>query len=94
MSDPDEFYVATEDDVTALRLENELLAYENQYLSSRAAEMEREVERLQVMEAQIEVYKTAYHDLRWLLRRLSGSPIGPLLNRWRGWRELQRRHPQ
>ncbi len=90
----DEFYVPDQDDVPALRLENELLAYENQYLTSRIAEMEREADRLRVVEEQVEVYRVAYHDLRWLLRRLSSSPVGPLLRRWRGWRQLQERHPQ
>lgn len=34
----------------------------------------------------------AESDLKWLIGRLSGSPAGPLLRRWEGWRALVRRH--
>ena len=88
----EEFYVPTADDVDALRLENELLAFENSYVKSLLAEAERESDRLRVAEEQIAVYRVAYHDLRWLLRRLSSSPLGPILRRWSGWRELINRH--
>ena len=89
---PDEFYVVTGDDVDALRRENELLSFENQYLRSRIAEMQREVDRLAVVEAQLAAYQGAYHDLRWLLRRMSKSPVGPVLDRFGGWQALKQRH--
>lgn len=34
----------------------------------------------------------AESDLKWLVGRLDGSPVGPVLRRWAGWQTLRSRY--
>lgn len=119
----DDFHMP--DDITALRMENELLVLENDLLRSsgssseiqRAVDRARREEREKGREAVTRVrekyeadkaerraryasvphdelarLKRAESDLRWLVGRLDGSPVGPVLRRWAGWRALAQRY--
>lgn len=42
----------------------------------------------------LERLQKADSDIRWLVGRLNGSPLGPVLRRWDGWRTLVTRYLQ
>ncbi len=100
----DDFYTPT--DADALRMENELLAFEVRFLKTRLAETERLESRLKESEARLEESERsvarlrdrlaeaerAEQDLILLLRRLSNSPLGWLLERRRAFRTLKQRY--
>ena len=55
------------------------------HLEQHAAQLQREVNRLEAAGAE---GKQARSDLRWLLKRLRRSPLGPLLRTRPGFRKL------
>ena len=83
----DDFYTPT--DIDALRMENELLAFEVRFLKAQLAEAERLKGRLEESEHATE---RAEKDLVLLLRRLANSPLGPVFRRRQGFRTLEQRY--
>ena len=85
----DDFYTPT--DVDALRMENELLAFEVRFLRARLGWTGRgaidsaSLNRLAHLEE-------AERDLVLLIRRMSGSPAGPLLRASGNFRTLEDRY--
>jgi hypothetical protein len=81
-----EFY--TPDDIDLLRMENELLAFEVRFLKTRLGQPAKipgsstSLNRLAYLEE-------AERDLMLLLRRLLGSPLGPVLRRSKSFRTLE-----
>ncbi len=71
-------------DPEALRMENELLAFENQFLKAKLAEQAR-VTGGGVSGPQD---RRAVDDLRWVLRRLEGTPLKFALRRRPGYQVL------
>jgi hypothetical protein len=84
-----EFYTPT--DVDLLRMENELLAFEVRFLRSRLGQPAKipgsstSLNRLAYLEE-------AERDLVLLLRRMSASPLAPLLRRNKNFRTLEYRY--
>lgn len=74
-------------DADVLRMENELLALENRFLKAKLATADRSAPA-----AGGGGSERALGDMQWLLRRLGGSPIGPLLRRRDAWRTLEARY--
>ncbi len=84
----DDFYTPT--DIDALRMENELLAFEVRFLKAQLAGAERlENERLR---SRLEESERAEKDLVLLLRRLANSPLGPFFRLKQGFRTLEQRY--
>ena len=75
----DDFYTPT--DIDALRMENELLAFEVRFLNAQLAESERLKERLAEAESSVARLESAEKDLILLLRRLTKGPLGWLWTR-------------
>jgi hypothetical protein len=97
----DDFYTPT--DIDALRMENELLAFEVRFLKAQLAETERlksqleEAERSKAevrrqLDSQLEESRNAKKDLALLLRRLGNSPLGPFFRTRSSFRTLERRY--
>lgn len=84
-----EFYAPSSADV--LRMENDLLKHEVSYLQARLDRHDGD-EGLPGVAATDRELEKAYHDIRWFVRRLTRSPIGPLLRLWPGFRTLQHRY--
>ena len=84
-----EFY--TPDDIDLLRMENELLAFEVRFLKTRLGQPAKipgsstSLNRLAYLEE-------AERDLVLLLRRLLGSPLGPMLRRSKSFRTLEQKY--
>ena len=84
-----EFY--TPNDIDLLRMENELLAFEVRFLKTRLGQPAKipgsstSLNRLAYLE-------DAQRDLVLLLRRLLGSPLGPVLRRGRSFRTLEQKY--
>jgi hypothetical protein len=84
-----EFY--TPDDIDLLRMENELLAFEVRFLKTRLGQPAKipgsstSLNRLAYLEE-------AERDLVLLLRRLLGSPLGPVLRRSKSFRTLEQKY--
>ena len=84
-----EFYVP--DDIDLLRMENELLAFEVRFLKARLGQPAKipgsstSLNRLAYLEE-------AERDLTLLLRRLLGSPLGPVLRRSKSFRTLEQKY--
>lgn len=74
----DDFYTPT--DIDALRMENELLAFEVRFLKAQLAELGGPAN------------PRAQEDLVLLLRRLSNGPLGPFLRLRRSFRVLEQRY--
>ena len=83
----DDFYTPT--DIDALRMENELLAFEVRYLKAQLAEFGGTSEQRTSRLAEAE---RAKEDLVLLLRRLSNSPLGPFLRLRHSYRTLEQRY--
>ena len=83
----DDFYTPT--DIDALRMENELLAFEVRFLKTQLAESERLKDRLASSEAHL---KRVEGDLVWLLRRLTNSPFGWFFRLRHGFRMLEQQY--
>ena len=86
----DDFYTPT--DIDALRMENELLAFEVRFLKAQLAETERLKARLAEAENSIERLERAERDFVLLLRRLADSPFGWFLRLRRGFRNLEQQY--
>ncbi|MDP8977723.1 MAG: hypothetical protein M3N17_03945, partial [Actinomycetota bacterium] len=84
MSDGD-FYQPSDADL--LRMENELLALENRFLKAKLATAARSGPGAGGAGSE-----RPLGDMQWLLRRLGGSPVGPLLRRREAWRTLETRY--
>jgi hypothetical protein len=84
-------------DIDKLRMENELLTFEVEYLRNVVAEKGRSSQQAATADAlgisseETEELKQARSDLRWVLRRLDGSPIGWILRRRQGFASLTNR---
>ena len=86
-----EFYTPT--DIDALRMENELLAFEVRFLRARLrggqamrnSSVPSSPNRLAHLEG-------AEQDLVLLLRRMGSSPLGPLFRRRKSFRSLEERY--
>jgi hypothetical protein len=84
-----EFYAP--DDIDLLRMENELLAFEVRFLKARLGQPAKipgsstSLNRLAYLEE-------AERDLTLLLRRLLGSPLGPVLRRSKSFRTLEQKY--
>ncbi len=74
-------------DHVALQMENELLAHEVAHLRARLAHR-----AAPGAAAPNEVHLQAYYDIRWLMKRLDGSPAAPLLHRFDGYNTLAERY--
>lgn len=86
----DDFYTPT--DVDALRMENELLAFEVSFLKARLFGTEKLLGSSHNSLSRVSHMEEAEQDLILLLRRLGSSPLAPLL-RWRGnFRTLEERY--
>ena len=93
----DDFYTPT--DIDALRMENELLAFELRFLKAQLAETERLKSQLEESErsktelrSRLEETERAEQDLALLLRRLGNSPLGPFFRARTSFRTLERRY--
>lgn len=84
-----EFYTPT--DMDALRMENELLAFEVRFLKARLARSER-TRGVSTSLNRMSQLEEAEQDLQLLLRRMSGSPLGRLLRRSGNYRTLEERY--
>ena len=93
----DDFYTPT--DLDALRMENELLAFEVRFLKTQLAEAERLKNRLEESErsavhlrSRLAEAERAEQDLVLLLRRLSRGPFGWFFLLKQGFRVLEQRY--
>ena len=97
----DDFYTPT--DIDALRMENELLAFEVRFLKAQLAEAERLKSRLEESERESESSaaqlrdrlaeaERAEQDLVLLLRRLPKGPLGWFFGLRQNFRILERRY--
>ena len=81
----DDFYTPT--DIDALRMENELLAFEVRFLKAQLAAAPKEYT------AQLEDrLAKAETDLVLLLRRFANSPLGPFFRLRPAFRDLEQRY--
>lgn len=88
---PDAFF--TPDDVDALRMENELLSFEVRFLRARLG-LAGKGTGANVSMNRLSHLEEAENDLVLLVRRLSTSPLGPLLRRSGNFRTLEERYLQ
>lgn len=86
----DDFYTPT--DIDALRMENELLAFEVRFLKAQLAESERITERLEKFKRRAERLDRTEKDLVLLLKRLGNSPFGRFLGLKQELRVLEQRY--
>jgi hypothetical protein len=85
------------DELSTLAMENELLRYEVAHLRARLAAAEAAAGAAATVGtsaggAEDDSAPSVRDDLVWLLRRLDGSPAGPLLRRRPRFRELRERY--
>lgn len=85
----DDFYTPT--DLDALRMENELLAFEVSFLKAQLAGTGKRWGSPGSL-SRISHLEEAEQDLVLLLRRIGNSPLGPLLRRRKGFRTLEERY--
>ena len=93
----DQFFKPT--DIDALRMENELLAFEVRFLKAQLAESERLKSRLEESErsaaqlrGRLAEAERAEQDLVLLLRRLPKGPLGWLFGLRQNFRILEQRY--
>ncbi len=93
----DDFYTPT--DIDALRMENELLAFEVRFLKAQLAETERLKSRLEESErsaaqlrSRLAEAERAEQDLVLLLRRLAKGPLGWFFGLRQNFRILEQRY--
>ena len=93
----DDFYTPT--DIDALRMENELLAFEIRFLKTQLAEVERLKSRLEESERSVGQLRSrlaeaerAEQDLVLLLRRLAKGPPGWFFGLRQNFRILEQRY--
>ncbi len=86
----DDFYTPT--DIDALRMENELLAFEVSFLKARISGTRNFSGSAQTSLGRVSQLEEAEQDLVLLLRRLGNSPAGPLLRRRGSFRTLEERY--
>lgn len=85
----DDFYTPT--DMDTLRMENELLAFEVSFLKARMAGAGKLMGSPSSL-SRVSHLEEAEQDLVLLLRRMGGSPLGPLLRRRKSFRTLEERY--
>ena len=85
----DDFYTPT--DMDRLRMENELLAFEVRFLKARLGRSGKDLGSSTPL-SRISYLAEAEGDLVLLLRRLAGSPLGPLFRLKRDFRILEDRY--
>ena len=85
----DDFYTPT--DMDALRMENELLAFEVSFLKARMAGTRKRAGSTSSL-SRVSHLEEAEQDLVLLLRRMGSSPIGALLRRNKSFRILEERY--
>ena len=85
----DDFYMPT--DVDALRMENELLAFEVRFLKARLGRSGKDLGSSTPL-SRISYLAEAQGDLILLLRRLGSSPLGPVFRLQRNFRVLEDRY--
>ncbi len=93
----DDFYTPT--DIDALRMENELLAFEVRFLKAQLAEVERLKSRLEESErsatqlrSRLAEAERAEQDLVLLLQRLAKGPLGWFFGLRQNFRLLEQRY--
>ena len=87
----DDFYTPT--DIDALRMENELLAFEVRFLKARSGG-QTEMPGSPVSLSRMTHLEEAETDLKLLLRRIQNSPLGPVARTNRNFRTLNERYLQ
>jgi hypothetical protein len=85
----DDFYMPT--DVDALRMENELLAFEVRFLKARLGRSGKDLGSSTPL-SRISYLAEAEGDLILLLRRLGRRPLGPVFRLHRNFRVLEDRY--
>ncbi|HEX2181448.1 MAG TPA: hypothetical protein VHH10_04125 [Rubrobacteraceae bacterium] len=85
----DDFYTPTDADM--LRMENELLAFEVRFLKARLGRSGKDLGSSTPL-SRISYLAEAEGDLVLLLRRLGGSPLGPVFRLQRNFRVLEDRY--
>ncbi len=86
----DNFYSPT--DMDALRMENELLAFEVRFLKSRLGGGGVSSGSRPPALSRLSHLKEAENDLVLLLRRMGSSPLGPLFRLKKEFRTLEQRY--
>ena len=84
-----------DEELRALRMENDLLSLEIEALRERMRRGEHDAEHADgvVVEGdRLRKLEEARRDLRWLLQRLGSGPLGPIVRRRTGYRRLAERH--
>lgn len=89
MSESD-FYTPT--DMDMLRMENELLAFEVRFLRAHLGMGSSRRPGALVSPARLQYLEEAERDLVLLVRRMSGSSLGPVLRRSSSFRTLEGRY--
>jgi len=89
-----DFYKPT--DIDALRMENELLAFEVRFLKAQGSEIKTRLEEAERSAAQLRARlaeaERAEQDLVLLLKRLPKGPLGWLFGLKQNFRILERRY--
>lgn len=84
-------------DLDRLRMENELLSFEVEYLRNvvagedRSGQVSMPAGSVVISGEDKQELEQARNDLRWVLRRLEASPIGWILRRRQGFSDLTKR---
>ncbi len=86
----DDFYTPT--DIDALRMENELLAFEVRFLKARQSRLEEAERSAAQLRERLAEAERAEQDLVLLLRRLANSPVGWFFGLKQNFRILEQRY--
>lgn len=85
------------DELVSLQMENNLLTHEVRLLRAQLAaakKWRKNREREDLEQGSSPEQKQAFEDLRYLVDRLNGSSLGPVLRRRAGFRTLVERYGQ
>lgn len=84
-----------DDELRALRMENDLLTLEIEALRRRLGGAETDAEHpdaVLIDGERLRRLEQAQRDMRWLLQRLGSGVLGPIIRRRPGFRRLAERH--